>query len=341
MVGPPPDTWEVEASAASAQAVVDGLWRLRLPTPWPQISHANAYAIDHAEGGIVLVDAGCGGHPSAIEALRKALADAGHTTADVRDLVITHFHSDHIGTVARLALESGCTVWAHPAAEHFMGVWRSPGRYRAERERFAHRLGVPPELVADVANVREEADGIDGDFEVHRTLVAGLAVPTALGDWEVIETPGHAPSQVCLFLGERRLLVVGDLVGPVLAPFFDLGFSADPVGQHLIALRAAQARRAALILPGHGRPIAEVDPLFERNVDGLTDRIDAVEAAVAGEPGTAFELFVRRFGDQHEPVERVWRLWELAGYLDHLVQTGRVDHTNAENGAVVYSAAQR
>ena len=222
-----------------------------------------------------------------------------------------------------------------------MGVWRSPSRYRAERERFAQRMGVPPELVADVANVREEADGIDGDFEVHRTLVAGLAVPTALGDWEVIETPGHAPSQVCLFLDERRLLVVGDLVGPVLAPFFDLGFSGDPVGQHLVSLRVAQARRAALVLPGHGRPIAEVDALFERNVDGITGRIDAVEAAVAGEPGTAFELFIRRFGDQHEPVERVWRLWELAGYLDHLVQTGRVDHTNSENGAVVYSAAQR
>ena len=64
-----------------------------------------------------------------------------------------------------------------------MGVWRSPSRYRAERERFAQRMGVPPELVADVANVREEADGIDGDFEVHRFLEA---VPHRLPDKRMI-----------------------------------------------------------------------------------------------------------------------------------------------------------
>ena len=50
-----------------------------------------------------------------------------------------------------------------------------------------------------MADVREETDGIDGDLVADEPLREGTRVPTALGDLEVIETPGHAPSQVCLF----------------------------------------------------------------------------------------------------------------------------------------------
>ena len=50
MVGPPPDSWAVDADAAKAFEVADGIWRLRLPMPWPHISHANAYLL----GGSVL-----------------------------------------------------------------------------------------------------------------------------------------------------------------------------------------------------------------------------------------------------------------------------------------------
>ena len=45
-----------------------------------------------------------------------------------------------------------------------------------------------------MADVREETDGIDGDIVPDEVLGAGTKVPTALGDWDVIETPGHAPS---------------------------------------------------------------------------------------------------------------------------------------------------
>jgi glyoxylase-like metal-dependent hydrolase (beta-lactamase superfamily II) len=339
VVGPPPASWAVDASAASARELADGLWRLRLPTPWPQISHANAYAIDAAAGSVVLVDAGCGGHASGLEAVEAAIAGCGRELADVSDLVITHLHSDHFGSAARVAEHTGCRVWASSEGEHFLGAFREPDRHRADRERLARRLGVPEQVVAEMTDVREETDGIDGDLVPDEPLCDGTRIPTALSDLVVIETPGHAPSQVCLHLPERELLIVGDVVGPVLAPFFDLGFSTDPVAQHLESLRRLQALDVRLILPGHGRPLGDPRGLLEANVDGIGERVDRLEAAIRAAPGSGWELFVRLHGGSLDPATRVWRIWETAAYLEHLVCSGRIVEEPTGAGASCFSGA--
>ena len=61
------------------ERVVPGVWRLRLPLPWPGIPHANAYAIA-AGDGVVLFD--CGLHePGSLAELERALAQAGYGSA--------------------------------------------------------------------------------------------------------------------------------------------------------------------------------------------------------------------------------------------------------------------
>jgi glyoxylase-like metal-dependent hydrolase (beta-lactamase superfamily II) len=313
--------------------VADGLWRLRLPTPWPQISHANAYAIDAADGGVVLVDAGCGGHASGLEAVEKALGDRGRGLGDVTDLVITHLHSDHFGSASSIVERTGCRVWASRDDEHFLGAWRDPEHHRAARERMARRLGVPDEVVPAMEDVREETDGIDGELVADEPLVPGVSVPTALGDWEVIQASGHAPSQVCLHLPGRGLLIVGDVVGPVLAPFFDLGFSPDPVAEHIESLRRLQSLEVRQILPGHGRPLDDPDALLEANIAGIEERVARLEREIRAAPGTGWELFTRVHGGSLDASTRVWRLWETAAYLDHLVCSGRVVEESASGGA--------
>ena len=83
--------------------------------------------------------------------------------------------------------------------------------------------------------------GIAGVIEPDRELLGGVVVETDLGEWAVYETPGHAPSHVCLFQPERRLLISGDhLLGRVF-PFFDFGYSPDPVGEFLSSLDVVEA----------------------------------------------------------------------------------------------------
>ena len=126
MVGPPPPSWSVDPSATSVFELVPGLWQLRLPLPWPGISHVNVYVAELAHGGVALFDCGGAGDPTAWGALIAGVQAAGHEIEDVRVLVATHAHSDHIGLAKPLVAASGCTFWLHPSHEAFTDGGRFP-----------------------------------------------------------------------------------------------------------------------------------------------------------------------------------------------------------------------
>jgi glyoxylase-like metal-dependent hydrolase (beta-lactamase superfamily II) len=77
------------------ERVRPGLWRLRLPLPWPGVPHGNAWAIGSGRG-IVLVDTGTYG-PGSMVQLERALDQVGLELDQVTLLACTHAHSDHWG----------------------------------------------------------------------------------------------------------------------------------------------------------------------------------------------------------------------------------------------------
>jgi len=84
---------------------VPGLWRLRLPLPFPAVPHCNAWAIVAAPG-VVLVDTGAHG-PDSIAELQRAMAQVGLAIEDVSLLVCTHAHNDHWGQAAPVCERAG------------------------------------------------------------------------------------------------------------------------------------------------------------------------------------------------------------------------------------------
>ena len=81
--------------APRTERMLPGVWRLRLPLPWPGVQHGNVWAIA-ADGGVVLFDTGMGGR-GRLRQFDLALAQAGFGLEDVRLLVCTHSHTDHYG----------------------------------------------------------------------------------------------------------------------------------------------------------------------------------------------------------------------------------------------------
>jgi glyoxylase-like metal-dependent hydrolase (beta-lactamase superfamily II) len=74
-------------------------------------SMINAYLVDDG-GQITLVDAGVAG---LYRDLASELASMGRTIEDVRALVLTHGHSDHIGFAERLRVDRDIPVSIHEA----------------------------------------------------------------------------------------------------------------------------------------------------------------------------------------------------------------------------------
>jgi glyoxylase-like metal-dependent hydrolase (beta-lactamase superfamily II) len=336
VVGPPPEAWAIEPSDASAYELEPGLWRLRLPLGWPTIPHVNAYALERDDGWM-LVDCGSAGDPSCWDALVEALGQAGIAVGDIRLLVATHAHSDHIGVAQRLIEEAGCEFLMHADSGHFYDVMRDPAGFEEARGRRAAQEGVPPEVLHLYSDVGEEVEGVLAPVEPHRTLRGGMRIASRLGDWHVIEAPGHAPSHVLLHQPERRLLISGDLVTARFAPYYDYGYSADPVGQFAASLSLVDRLEVDRALPGHGRPMQDLHAAVVEHREGLDERLRAIRAAVSEGPAGAYELTRRVFGEQTDEMLRVWQFVEVVAYLRHLRQTGAVERQVGPGGSFRYS----
>ena len=303
------------------ERVLPGVWRLRLPLPWPGVPHCNAWALAAADG-VVLVDTGVH-EPGSLAHLERALDQAGRPLEHIRLVVCTHAHVDHCGQAPTIRERTGAEVWMHPAWGHLHANDETPEETLARRMEVARQSGVPEAPLQRWAEQRRAVgSGIAGELVVDRDLVPGVVVDSDLGPWQVIETPGHAPSHVCLHQPERRLRITGDHLLGRVSLFFDEGHTPDPVGEFLASLDKVDALDARLALAGHGRPFTDVHGHIEANRKLVAELLDATRAALAEAPATAFDLARRIYGEAFNEQTATWLLAMTRSWLTHLERAG-------------------
>jgi glyoxylase-like metal-dependent hydrolase (beta-lactamase superfamily II) len=314
-----------------ADRVLPGVWRLRLPLPWPGVPHGNAWALA-AGDGIVLVDTGIS-DPGAMQQLERALDQAGLRLEHVRLLVCTHAHSDHYGMAGPIIDRAGCELWMHPNYDHVKRTARNPERALERRIEVARQSGVPEAALQTYMEARKgQPLGVARIVEPDRELVPGVEVETDLGTFAVYETPGHAPSHVCLHEPERGLLISGDHLLGRVSLYYDYGWTSDPAGEFLHSLDVIGRLESSLCLPGHGRPFRDVREHIEANRREVAERVGRVRTALRdGEAKTPFEIVPAVLDDPDpSPLMTTWGLSETLVYLDHLERLGEVSRVDSE-----------
>jgi glyoxylase-like metal-dependent hydrolase (beta-lactamase superfamily II) len=303
------------------ERVLRGVYRLRLPLPWPGVPHCNAWAVAH-DGGFVLFDTGMH-EPDSREQLERALGMCNLRLRDARLVACTHAHSDHCGQAPTVTGAAGCELWMHPSHESLDRMLADPEALFERRLEVARQSGVPPEpLRRYAAGRRPTGSGIAGPIEPQRDLCTGVVIDSDIGEWITYETPGHAPSHVCFFQPERRLLISGDHLLGRISLFFDYGYSPDPVGEFLASLRVVEDLGARLCLAGHGRTFADVEAHIRGNRDLVHERLELARGAVReGEP-TAFEVIPHIYGQTLGTQNAHWLLSETLAFLTHLQAQG-------------------
>jgi glyoxylase-like metal-dependent hydrolase (beta-lactamase superfamily II) len=227
-------------------------------------------------------------------------------------------------------------MWMHPAHEAFTDSALEPERIYAARERRARAEGVPEDVIAQYADTGEETDFALTPLPAFHELHSGMQVPSALGAWDVLETPGHSPSHLCLHQPQERLLILGDLVSRIFAPWYDYGYTADPVAELAASLVLVEGLDVDLALPGHGRPIEDLAEIIAMHKEEIERRLELVEAEVAREPGPAYEIGLRAFGPSPSMMAEVGRLQEAMACLRHLRLQGRVVREVLPSGVFRY-----
>jgi glyoxylase-like metal-dependent hydrolase (beta-lactamase superfamily II) len=291
----------------------------------------NAWAIS-AGSGVVLIDTGLGG-PGSLAQLELALSQAGLRLEHVRLLVCTHAHSDHYGLAGSIVDAAGCELWMHPNHAHMTSHLDDPEHLLERRIEVARQSGVPDSVITDTYEARRgQPLGVDRFVEPDRDLVPGVEVQTDLGSFQVYETPGHAPSHVCLHQPDRGLLVSGDHLLGRISLYYDHGYTPDPAGEYLESLDLIERLRSELCVPGHARPFRDVGKKIEATRGVVLERIERVRSVLSGEPKSAYRI-VPEFLDDPDPSPMLlnWGLSEVLVYLTHLEKR---DHAQRHEGEV-------
>lgn len=218
-----------------------------------RIEHAyvNCYLIEDG-GSVTIVDAA---FPSTWQHLLTALSAIGRSLIDVKALVLTHGHFDHVGFAARAVAETRVPVWVHPGDARLAA---HPYRYQRERTPFLYPLKYPRSAGVLAAMTAAGALAVKGVDNV-RTLPEGgiLDVP---GSPNVIFTPGHTRGHCALHFPDRDALLTGDAL-VTLDPYkgargaqIIAGAATANSDQALSSLTALAETGAMIVLPGHGEP---------------------------------------------------------------------------------------
>jgi glyoxylase-like metal-dependent hydrolase (beta-lactamase superfamily II) len=168
--------------------LLPGLHFLRFPV-------GHAYLCEDSDG-LALIDTSLPGFAPQIAAAIRSL---DHDPADLRWLMLTHFHADHAGSAAEIAAWGGAEVCAHHADAPFLrGEAPGPSPDLADWERplfdqVSRQL--PAALPAPVRIDRELGDG-------EELSLGGGAITVAV--------PGHTPGSIAFYLPGRRVLLAGD-----------------------------------------------------------------------------------------------------------------------------------
>ncbi len=313
------------------ERVLPGVYRLRLPLPWPGVPHCNAWAVA-AEGGFVLFDTGMH-QPGSMENLERALEMCGLRLEEVQLLVCTHAHSDHCGQASTIVERTGCELWMHPSHELMSRMIEDPDAVLARRLEVARQSGVPEEPLRRYAAERGRGgsgSGFAGPVQSDRDLRDGVRVATSLGEWVAYETPGHSPSHVCLFQPERRLMISGDHLLGRISLYFEFGNSPDPTGEFLHSLDKVERLGARLCLSGHGRTFADVHAHIQGNRVLVEEHLEQVRGGLGEEPLSAFDVVRAVYGDSLSPQNGQWLLSQVLAYLTHLEVIGEVERVPGE-----------
>ena len=315
-------------------------YRITLPMPY-RLRHVHAYALVHGSE-VVLFDTGMN-MPGSYELLESDLISIGLSTKSIRDVFITHSHTDHCSMAGLLQKRTPAKIHLSAIADNVYQHFHKAEALIDAAKLFYARHGMSSGEVDALVEEIDEIRGIIAPFTVDDHLEQNEI--REFGNWkfEVIFTPGHAAGHVCFFFREEGFLLAGDHVLPYIAPslspdIFDETF--QPLKSYLDSLQLVENLPVTTVYPGHGNSFTNIS---ERAAEIRTHhelRKQAVLQSLNTQPKTTYAICAeisKAAASRWDDWEKFMALNETFVYLQYLKREGVIKET-IEGNVLVYKA---
>ena len=271
-----------------------------------------------------------------------ALAAVDLVPDQISRLIVTHHHIDHYGMAGRVVSETGCELWMHETSPEEIDHFRRPDEARDNLRHLLSDHGVDAEAVEELTAFEDWRGFVSDLVEPTRLVKGGETFGAGGREWEIVYTPGHARTHICLWARAERLLIAGDHLLPTVTPHIDFhrGPERDPLGSFLASLAIVEELDPALVLPGHGHPFengAERARVVARHHDR---RLGSILQVIRREPHTADEITEEIFSGSLLHFQKRLALGEVLAHIAYLVGRGEIERVE-RNGARANVKARR
>lgn len=304
--------------------------RIILPTQYG-MNTVNCFLIKGDEP--TLIDCGEDSDES-WNALTSGLKENNIAITDIKKLVITHAHVDHIGMARRVARAASCEVWVSDKVKDWALNVHEMWDFRTQIMKNSVSMFLNQEMSSGVismfgdmsSKIMDQWHAVDpGYIKVFDHSAGYLSMGGY--DWKILYAPGHSNTQNCFYHEETQQMISADMLlsitpTPVLEPdAIDPSKREKSVITMLESYKVFRSIEMSEVYPGHydifNDPISKIDQQVTRIHQRKEECFELIKSGTSDLLGLFQELYKGRW---HMPAFNM-----TIAYLDLLESEDRIE----------------
>jgi glyoxylase-like metal-dependent hydrolase (beta-lactamase superfamily II) len=315
------------------QQIDKGFFSIEVPLPGNPLKALNAYLIKGERS--LLIDTGFD-LDVCEDAVRRALSEA-EVDISTLDVLLTHFHSDHVGLLQRLLtpeMKVFCGIppwqtnrfWAQFTTSDNMIWLKQCGLDLQElSERDLQTTLKAPEFKISWTHIRDMCE----------YQILGDRDELAYGDYrlQIVQTDGHCAGHICLYEPERKFLIAGDHILGHISPniiCFNIG-ELSSLRKYLNNLDKVAEMDVVVIYPGHREivrdPGGRITELKQHHCDRLEEvrSIIGTDSLMGVDVASRMRWTIKEKGWKNIPLtQKYFALGEAMAHINYLKEEGEL-----------------